>query len=34
MKTIYTGRVFSVETGRKRFPNGREHDVEIVRHRP
>jgi ADP-ribose pyrophosphatase len=34
MKTIYTGRVFSVETGRKRFPNGRDHDVEIVRHRP
>ena len=34
MKTIYSGRVFSVETGRTRFPNGREHDVEIVRHHP
>ena len=34
MKIIYSGRVFSVETGRKRFPNGREHEVEIVRHRP
>jgi ADP-ribose pyrophosphatase len=34
MQTIYTGRVFSVETGRRRFPNGQEHDVEIVRHAP
>jgi len=34
MNTIYRGRVFSVETGRKRFPDGHEHDVEIVRHRP
>ncbi|HMD33384.1 MAG TPA: NUDIX hydrolase [Vicinamibacterales bacterium] len=34
MNTIYSGRVFSVETGRRRFPNGREHEVEIVRHRP
>ena len=32
MTTIYKGRVFSVETGRRRFPNGQEHDVEIVRH--
>jgi ADP-ribose pyrophosphatase len=32
MITIYKGRVFSVETGRRRFPNGQEHEVEIVRH--
>lgn len=32
MTTVYKGRVFSVETGRRRFPNGTEHDVEIVRH--
>jgi len=30
MNTIYKGRVFSVETGRRRFPNGTEHDVAIV----
>ncbi|HYM25938.1 MAG TPA: NUDIX hydrolase [Vicinamibacterales bacterium] len=34
MKTVFAGRVFSVEIGRRRFPNGQEHDVEIVRHRP
>jgi len=34
MTVAYSGRVFSVETGRQRFPNGREHDVEIIRHRP
>ena len=32
MKTVFKGRVFSVETGRRRFPNGEEHEVEIVRH--
>jgi ADP-ribose pyrophosphatase len=32
MPIIYRGRVFSVETERRRFPNGQEHDVEIVRH--
>ena len=32
MNTIYKGRVFSVEVGRRRFPNGQEHQVEIVRH--
>jgi ADP-ribose pyrophosphatase len=32
MNTIYKGRVFSVETGTRRFPNGQEHEVEIVRH--
>ena len=32
MDTIYKGRVFSVETGVRRFPNGQEHEVEIVRH--
>jgi ADP-ribose pyrophosphatase len=34
MKTIYSGRVFSVEVGTRRFPNGQEHQVEIVRHAP
>ena len=32
MNTVYKGRVFSVEIGTRRFPNGREHEVEIVRH--
>jgi ADP-ribose diphosphatase len=32
--TVFTGRVFSVETDRRRDPDGREHDVDIVRHRP
>jgi ADP-ribose pyrophosphatase len=34
MQTVYKGRVFSVETGKRRFPNGQEHDVAIVRHSP
>ena len=34
MRTVFTSRVFSVETGKKRFPNGREHEVAIVRHPP
>jgi ADP-ribose pyrophosphatase len=32
MQTVFKGRVFSVEKGTRRFPNGQEHDVEIVRH--
>jgi ADP-ribose pyrophosphatase len=32
MPIVYTGRVFSVEVAKKRFPNGREHEVAIVRH--
>ena len=32
MATVFKGRVFSVETGKRRFPNGQEHEVEIVRH--
>jgi len=32
MDTVFKGRVFSVETGTRRFPNGQEHRVEIVRH--
>jgi ADP-ribose pyrophosphatase len=34
MDVVYKGRVFSVEVGRKPFPNGREHEVAIVRHPP
>lgn len=34
MPIIYKGRVFSVEVEPHRFPNGREHEVAIVRHPP
>ena len=34
MQTVFKGRVFSVEAGKLAFPNGREHDVAIVRHAP
>jgi len=34
MPFVFKSRVFSVEVGKKRFPNGREHEVAIVRHPP
>jgi ADP-ribose pyrophosphatase len=34
MPIVFKGRVFSVEVEKKRFPNGREHQIEVVRHRP
>jgi ADP-ribose pyrophosphatase len=34
MPIVFKSRVFSVEVDRKRFPNGKEHDVAIVRHPP
>jgi len=34
MPIVFTGRVFSVEVDKKRFPNGSEHEVAIVRHPP
>jgi ADP-ribose pyrophosphatase len=34
MPIVYKGRVFSVEIGTHRFPDGKEHAVEIVRHAP
>jgi len=34
MAIVYKGRVFSLEVENVRFPNGTEHRVEIVRHRP
>ena len=34
MAIVYEGRVFSVEVERRRFPNGQEHEVAIVRHPP
>jgi ADP-ribose pyrophosphatase len=34
MTTVFNGRVFSVEVATKRFPNGTEHEVTIVRHPP
>ncbi len=34
MPIVFKGRVFAVEVGRRRFPNGQEHEVAIVRHNP
>ena len=34
MPIVFKGRVFSVEVATKRFPNGNEHEVAIVRHPP
>lgn len=34
MATVFTGRVFSVDVQTVRLADGREHRVEIVRHRP
>src|SRR5229473_6331258 len=34
MPIVFTGRVFSVEVSRRRFPNGQEHEITVVRHRP
>lgn len=34
MATVFEGRVLSVQVDNHRFPNGREHRVEIVRHGP
>ena len=34
MAIVFKGRVFSVEVEQRRFPNGQEHEVAIVRHNP
>jgi len=34
MNTVFRSRVFTVEAGRRRFPDGTEHDVTVVRHPP
>lgn len=34
MPIVFKGRVFAVEVSRRRFPNGQEHEVAIVRHNP
>jgi ADP-ribose pyrophosphatase len=34
MPIVFKGRVFSVEVGPFRFPNGRDHEQDIVRHPP
>jgi len=34
MAIVYKGRVFSVEVDRRRFPDGREHEIQVVRHVP
>ena len=34
MAIVFRGKVFSVEVARVRFPNGRDHEQEIVRHAP
>ena len=34
MSIIYSGRKFSIELATRRYPDGSDHDVEIVHHRP
>jgi ADP-ribose diphosphatase len=34
MPIAFKGRVFSVEVSRRRFPDGREHEITVVRHAP
>ena len=34
MSIVFKGRVFSVEVDRRRFPNGQEHEITVVRHGP
>ena len=34
MAVVYEGRVFSVVVEKRRFPDGREHEIAIVRHPP
>ncbi len=34
MPIVFEGRVFSVDVETVRLPDGREHRLEIVRHRP
>jgi len=34
MSIVFKGRVFSVEVDRRRFPNGQEHEIAVVRHGP
>jgi hypothetical protein len=34
MPIVFKGRVFAVEVETRRHPNGREHEMAIVRHRP
>ena len=34
MPIVFKDRGFSVEVERRRFPNGREHDITVVRHSP
>jgi ADP-ribose pyrophosphatase len=34
MPIVYKGKVFAVEVEKRRFPDGREREVAIVRHRP
>src|SRR5258705_11888858 len=34
MAIVFKGRVFAVDVTKKRYPNGKEHEVAIVRHPP
>src|SRR5262245_48780577 len=34
MAIVFKSRVFAVEVVRKRFPNGQEHEITVVRHPP
>ena len=34
MSVVFKGRVFNVEVETRRYPNGRQHEIAIVRHAP
>src|SRR5262245_43159355 len=34
MSIVFKGRVFAVEVTNRKFPNGREHEITVVRHAP
>jgi ADP-ribose pyrophosphatase len=34
MAIVFSGRKFRVEVAKRRYPDGREHEVEVVRHPP
>ena len=34
MAIVFAGRVFAVEVERRKYPNGKEHEIQVVRHSP
>jgi ADP-ribose pyrophosphatase len=34
MSIVFKGRVFSVEVEQRKYPNGSEHEIQVVRHSP